>query len=389
MLNHQKIYQELLDLVEHHSPIFVFNHISFDNTYYRVFFYNYSTYAKFLLPSAMECRGITFEVKENGDFIRLSSMPMQKFFNYKENAFTQGIENHLIEVSMFKEDGSLMSSFMHDNKIYLKSKGHLFSEQANAANLVLSKKEDLEKVIRFFENKECTVNLEYTAPDNQIVLHYKEPSLTILNVRSRITGEYIPYDDLVKMESVQPFLVKNYSEYVNVSLEEFGEVIKDMENIEGFVVQVKNQWIKFKTDWYCIRHNTIDIFNPFSKKGRKNLINAVLKEETDDLKQLIEGNQFLLDIVTQVEDFVAEYLEDFKQKNPNIDRKNAFVTVNKITDDGLQVKYIMNKAFDNGEKSHFTLVEMIEQYAHGSKFKKYNDFIAQIKNPDPETYKQG
>ncbi len=64
MLNHQKIYQELLTLVEEHSPIFVMNHIPYDDTFYRVFFYNYSTYAKFLLPSALECRGITFEVTE-------------------------------------------------------------------------------------------------------------------------------------------------------------------------------------------------------------------------------------------------------------------------------------------------------------------------------------
>jgi T4 RnlA family RNA ligase len=395
MLNHQKIYQELLALVEEHSPIFVMNHIPYDDTFYRVFFYNYSTYAKFLLPSALECRGITFEVTENGDFIRLASMPMQKFFNYQENAFTQGIEDNTIDVAMFKEDGSLMSSLMHGEKIHLKSKGHLFSEQAQSANRVLAEKADLQDVIRLFENQNCTVNLEYTSPDNQIVLYYQEPSLTILNVRNRDTGEYIPYSDLKAMENVAPHLVSHYSQYEGMTLSEFADIVQGMEDIEGFVVQSNGQWIKLKTDWYCIRHNTIDVFNPFSKKGRRNLAEAVLNEETDDLKQIVESNDFLLNVIIDVENFFADYLENterllaqFKSENPNVERKDAFRIVNSMTKDGLQVRYIMNKAFSTDSEKEISLVDAIKLYIHGSKLDAYNDFISKIKNPDPEIYKE-
>ncbi len=395
MLNHQKIYQELLTLVEEHSPIFVMNHIPYDDTFYRVFFYNYSTYAKFLLPSALECRGITFEVTENGDFIRLASMPMQKFFNYQENAFTQGIEENTIDVAMFKEDGSLMSSLMHGDKIHLKSKGHLFSEQAQSANRVLASKENLQEVIRFFEGQNCTVNLEYTAPDNQIVLYYQEPSLTILNVRNRDTGEYISYNELKAMDNVAPHLVSHYSQYEGMTLSEFASVVQSMEDIEGFVIQSQGQWVKLKTDWYCIRHNTIDVFNPFSKKGRRNLAEAVLNEETDDLKQIVEGNDFLLNVIIDVENFFADYLENterllaqFKNEHPNIERKDAFKIVNQMTEDGLQVKYIMNRAFSTDVDKQVSLVDTIKQYVHGSKLKSYNDFVSRIKNPDPEVYKE-
>lgn len=240
------------------------------------------------------------------------------------------------------------------------------------------------------------MNLEYTAPDNQIVLYYQEPSLTILNVRNRDTGEYIPYKELQAMEDVEPFLVSHYHQYEGMTLEDFSSLVQSMEDIEGFVVQSSGQWIKLKTDWYRIRHNTIDIFNPFSKKGRRNLAEAVLNEETDDLKQIVEGNNFLLNVIIEVENFFADYLERterllerFKREHPDAQRKDAFPIVNELADDGLQVKYIMNRAFSTDVKKEMTLVDVVKQYVHGSKFSTYNDFIGQIKNPDPEIYKEG
>lgn len=386
--SHEKIYDALLYLVKEHSPVFTYNHIAFDENFYRVFFYNYCTYEKFMLPHALECRGITFEVDEDGNFIRLASLPMEKFFNYKENPLTMNIENEVVAVAMFKEDGSLMSSLLHKNKPYLKSKGHLFSEQAIAANCILNQDPILQSIIADFEDQEHTVNLEYTSPENQIVLPYQKSSLTILNVRNRRTGLYIPYDILYKKDIIRQYLVVNDKQHVGKTMDDFFNEIKSLENIEGYVAQVNEQFVKVKTDWYCIRHNALDTFNPFSKKGQKRLLNAIINEETDDVKQILENNKYMLDIIEASEKFFAEYLENseekaenFIQENQSLDRKDFYQKAQKtFSGDSILLNYTLKKMFNPNDPKFSSLIEQVKINVEKSKFTAFYDFISKFKN---------
>ena len=50
----------------------------------RIFSYNYAAYSDWLLPGALESRGIMFELDENDQPVRIMARPMEKFFNYAE-----------------------------------------------------------------------------------------------------------------------------------------------------------------------------------------------------------------------------------------------------------------------------------------------------------------
>ncbi len=77
---------------------------------------------------AQKFRGIMFEM--DGDTpIRIASRPMEKFFNLNENPMTMGIDISDVEYIMDKADGSLVSSYVDDGYLYLKSKTSLYSDQ--------------------------------------------------------------------------------------------------------------------------------------------------------------------------------------------------------------------------------------------------------------------
>lgn len=385
--NHESLYKQMLSLVQEHHPVFDFKDYIVDSFKVRVFNYNLTPYAMFTLPASLECRGISFVIDENDNFVKLISAPMQKFFNYKENPFTQGIEKHKIAYVMDKRDGSLMSSYQLDS-VRLKSKGAFYSDQAIAANEILysEKYSELLTFISEQESLDRTVNIEYTAPNNQIVLFYKEAELKILNVRSRLTGEYV---DLSTLNCPQQFIVDFKTEFHGLTVEEMFQQIQGLEDIEGFVVVTENGlWVKFKTDWYCQRHNSVDVFSPTGKKGRKALITCVLDEQSDDVKQLLNGNQRMIDIIDDVSNFVANYLEktqvvvsDFVQQNQDLSRKDYALKALALKDtfDNVALDCILKRVGDLD-----TIRNAIVKSVNSSNFNLYNEYMKKYSQQQSE-----
>lgn len=377
----------MLSLVQEHHPVFDFKDYIVDSFKVRVFNYNLTPYAMFTLPASLECRGISFVIDENDNFVKLISAPMQKFFNYKENPFTQGIEKHKIAYVMDKRDGSLMSSYQLDS-VRLKSKGAFYSDQAIAANEILYS-EKYSELLTFISEQEAldrTVNIEYTAPSNQIVLFYKEAELKVLNVRCRLTGEYI---DLSTLNYPQQFIVDFKTEFHGLTVEEMFQKIQGLEDIEGFVVVTENGlWVKFKTDWYCQRHNSVDVFSPTGKKGRKALITCVLDEQSDDVKQLLNGNQRMIDTIDDVSNFVANYLEktqvvvsDFVQQNQDLSRKDYALKALALKDtfDNVALDCILKRVGDLD-----TIRNAIVKSVNSSNFNLYNEYMKKYSQQQSE-----
>ena len=67
--------------------------------YYRIFSYHFTNKESWLLPSALEARGIMFETTDSGEFIRIASRPMQKFFNRGESIRINKSNEDLLEVA--------------------------------------------------------------------------------------------------------------------------------------------------------------------------------------------------------------------------------------------------------------------------------------------------
>lgn len=63
-----------------------------------------------------------FELDENDNPTRIACRPPAKFFNYKENPFTENIESSEVQYLFKKEDGSLISTFLDKGELFVKSK---------------------------------------------------------------------------------------------------------------------------------------------------------------------------------------------------------------------------------------------------------------------------
>lgn len=321
MLNEfgRELFQNLSSLVENNEA-FYFQDFKLDDSVYRIYNYRLASYSDFMLPGALEARGIMFEM-EGEEPLRLASMPMHKFFNLHENPLTSNVNLDSVESIEVKSDGSLISSFIHNGKLRLKSKGSLFSEQAVDALEWLKKNKELYDFVEGTTQYDITVNMEWVSPKNRIVLGYMEPKLIILNFRDLNDGSYIPVSS--------EFIKQNMSPDVDLggkSYKEFVESIPQMtEDIEGFVVKTKSGlWFKVKTDKYVSLHHAKDsVTNP------RRLFEVILDEGIDDLKSMFYEDKLLLKQIDEMEEKVSfiynniiQTVESFFSENKHLSRKD-------------------------------------------------------------------
>lgn len=336
-----ELWFNLMNLVNTNES-FYFVDKKLDDVWYRCFSYRLANYSDFLNPDALECRGHLFEIAKSqyeNDLsvipIRLACWPIQKFFNLNENPMTMNLDLDNINTIASKADGSLISTFLHNNELRLKSKTSLESEQALDAMEWLN----LEQNIKFKEELyiltklNFTINLEWCSRKNQIVLGYDTPKLIILNVRDNENGKYVhKYLRYIK-ENGHELLLCSYQEICNnwVIYEQpedpknFILNVVNMKNIEGFVVKLTNGLMfKVKTDWYCDRHKAKDSIN-----NQRQLFEAVINEVTDDLRQLFVNDSYALMKITEMEEHVKNIftktihiVENFYNTNKHLNRKD-------------------------------------------------------------------
>lgn len=314
----QSLYRDLL-LLTKKNEAFYFQDFQLDKKTYRIFNYRLASYTDFLEPSAIECRGVMFEV-QNDEAICLAALPMEKFFNLNENPLTTNLNlSEVVEIEE-KADGSLMSTYIHNGELRLKSKGSIFSQQALAAMEWLSKKPDFKKKLTDITNLGFTVNLEWCSPEHRIVLGYTEPSLKILNVRNRYNGEYTydwKYSNECSMYAVQSVKVDDPAAFV--------ASISSMENIEGYVIRLKSgQRVKIKTNWYLSLHRAKDDIN-----NPRRLFETILDEGIDDLRSMFYTDDHVIKQIDQMQtkidhiyNHMVSLVENFYNENKHLDRKS-------------------------------------------------------------------
>ena len=335
-----EIYSELMTLVDT-SEAFFFKDVILQGAVFRIFNYRLCSYSDFLLPSALECRGIMFEIHGDGTVIDIASRPMEKFFNYKENPFTENVDFSTVAHAMIKEDGSLISTYRHQNELKLKTKGSLESDQAIAAMKWIA--QDAHKLLHgesyVLSLQGYTVNFEWTSPDNRIVLGYEEDGLVILNIRNNFTGEYIPpelYPPVMKK-----YTVRDELEHIH-DIESYVDQIPQINGIEGYVLKLEDgQMIKIKTDWYLARHRAKDSINT-----PKNLFKAIVGEEIDDIIVMFEEDAIAMKIITDMIDLVKpKYnhmiatVELYHEANSHLTRKDYAIKAQGLND-GLMGLYM-------------------------------------------------
>lgn len=293
MTNMFNLYENLMELTATNEAFYFVDHV-YNGRTYRIFTYRLASYSDFLLPGALECRGHTFllppepvygEALDMNGYAQimpnLVSLPMEKFFNVGENPMTMDLDWSAVVSVDDKLDGSLISTVFVDSeesKFILKSKASLSSQQARDATALLNtpKYAGFKNTLSALVQSGFTVNMEYTAPDNQIVLNYSQPALRVLNVRRLSNGEYLNPNGLFLME--HRAVSRNFGTVTEQTIED----IRKMTGIEGYILTFSNGLrAKLKTDWYCNLHLQKEhVTNP------RRLFESVINEQSDDLKAL-------------------------------------------------------------------------------------------------------
>lgn len=321
-MNFVDLYNNLMALTEQSEAFYYVDQVK-NGHLYRIFNYRLASYTDFLAPSALECRGVMFEIDENGTLRRLASLPMAKFFNYRENPFTMDADLSTAVEVFDKADGSLISTYIMDGEIHVKSKTSLYSDQAVAAHRLLQSNQKFIGEVYFLELAGYTVNMEYVAPDNRIVIGYDEPKLIILNARCRRTGRYATHEYLMSAFGADN-VVKRYEFKDRSAMVDFLERLPSMTGIEGVVVRLADGLeMKIKTEAYLTAHRAKDSIN-----SDRRLFEAVLDEATDDLRSLFFEDEQALQRIAEMEEKVdqiynhfVDTVERFYQRNKDLTRK--------------------------------------------------------------------
>ncbi len=327
-------YDLLIQLTETDSEFF-YAEQTLDNKVYHIFNYRLASYESFMNPKvadsyiALSARGIMFDVtdKEN---IKIVSRPMNKFFNIEQGEVDRS--NMKLVGYMDKLDGSLISTYLHNGELKLKTKGSIKSEQAIAAMewLDLPENSEMKNFLKFHtEKNNLTVNMEWTAPDNQIVLFYPEASLRILNMVNNKNGKILTAENIDKENLVNKDIFVKSHKIPNMSLDNIIESIRNEQGNEGYILEFSDSegnshLVKVKNIWYVNLHQIKSNLNTTSK-----IIETIIDETSDDVRVLFAEDKHFLDNITRLENVVSPRIsrieadvEKFYSDNKELSRKD-------------------------------------------------------------------
>lgn len=218
-----------------------------------LYLYNYSpkcTYDNLWDDYTKMCRGLITDVEGN-----VLALPFPKFFNHGDPKGFEPLPDDRAEITL-KYDGSLGISYPIGNgKTRWATRGTFTSEQAEVANDIWINKYPNVSVPDGY-----TLLCEIIHPLTRVVVQYDFYDLVILGARNYHTGEYMPYDELVK------WCIKNK---LKITPRFFGTV-NDCLNLvlsfdsqeEGFVLDYHGQRVKVKGPEYVAIHRLLQGFSP-------------------------------------------------------------------------------------------------------------------------------
>lgn len=347
----EELYRQLCKLVDDFDAFYYKDFPADDpQKMYRIFNYRLASYSEFCQLGALEARGSMFLVYRDGTFDDIVCRPQQKFFNLNENPFTMDLPLDKLAHVMVKEDGSLMSTYIHTNgELRLKSKGSTGSEQCNDAMKWLKTQPALQADLKFLASRDFTVNLEWVAPFNRIVVGYQEPKLIGLNIIDNDTGH------MFDSELIEELGLAGLSEFWVEDFQYEGSLIDAIENLtgaEGVVASTTTGvTFKLKCPWYLALHKNKDNVN-----NTRALIELILTEKIDDLKTLFADDKAVIDKINAYEKHVGSVynrachvVESFHNTNDDLERKDYAIAAQKFHKDwlfGVQMSRYLGKDWE-------------------------------------------
>jgi RNA ligase len=246
-----------------------------------------------------ECRGIIFDAEG-----QILSRPFHKFFNVGERAETQVSE---IDVRnphwrLEKVDGSMVRPlFSKENNGFRLATKMGITDVAMKAEVFLAQHPKYFKLFRFLHEAGETPLFEWIAPNNRIVIDYKEPNLILLAVRENISGLYMSFDVLMQLGGRFEIPVVPFYDPVS-DLDAFLTTVREERGREGYVIRfASGHMLKVKATEYLLMHKSKDIVS-----SERKLIELILSEKIDDIKPTLFKED--LERVNAIETKVADGL---------------------------------------------------------------------------------
>ena len=340
--------EEAMEVVENNES-FYYKDEEFDGEKFRIFNYRLASFSDFNEDlKRLEMRGLCFNLETKERWLGL-----HKFFNFNENPLT--IDKDLdkpwkdddkLEVTE-KLDGSLIIPiFSSKGNFRLRTKGSFYSDQAEMANKFIKENTNYKDFIKFLEQSNYIPFFELIGWRNQIVVNYDEEyELRLIQIRNKITGEYLSYDEIVN-------IVKNFNKNSNIkitkkynyTLDKLRQLQETEKGIEGWIVRNFNQpfetsFRKNKTREYFTLHK---LLSP-SELVENKLIEHIINETIDDILSNLKGekHKVISDLTHKVSHFYnhtyKECLNLFNEKQ-NTERKDFAMKYNKYPYFGVVMK---------------------------------------------------
>ena len=243
---------------------------------YTVINYNVMMADTFDCPIRRECRGIIFDTA-TGEIIR---RPFHKFFNVNEREETQA---HVVDLSrqhaiLEKLDGSMIAPFMVNGQMIWGTKMGA-TEVAAPVEEFVRNNPDYVILANGLLPAGLTPIFEWCSRKQRIVLDYREDRLVLTAIRNMKTGSYESHETLMDFGEVFGIpVVRAYEP--ETDMKEFIETVRDMEDVEGFVVRFADgNMLKLKCDWYVQIHKAKEKI-----LQDRNIVELILDQKLDDVK---------------------------------------------------------------------------------------------------------
>ncbi len=198
-----------------------------------------------------ECRGIVLNVDDDYEIV---ARPFDKFFNYGES-YAAEIDWDSAVVQE-KLDGTLIILYHYAGEWNVATKGSLsatdFQDRVWA---IMPNFVDLSSL-----DPDYTYMLEFTSPDNRIIVEYSRPELTLIGIRHTREGHELDLDS-----HLAEAFYKIAQSYPLQTVEQIKEASRNLDALknEGFVVVDKyHQRVKIKSPRYVELHRLKDVGSP-------------------------------------------------------------------------------------------------------------------------------
>lgn len=378
-LNISVLYADLMNLIADPKSGFRSRKYPLPNgNFAEVIDYTLSSFQYFKKPGGMLGRGIMFEVSPDGEVVRILSRPMKKFFSYQECPDTMKLDMDVSKIRRItdKADGSLMSTWMYDGELRVKSKGSIQSaevrgtmalleselpaplKQSNAAmrqilglapvmdfDYLAYTYRDLAATLKTITEQGYTVDLEYLSKDVPVVIQYAEDELRVLSINDNASEQeftpeailhagLISYDDYFVLKAFQAY--SYYDETGQASpardklqamgFDAFLQAISDINGIEGVIIELYDgqsaSRVKFKTKKYLTHTKALTSLSYDSRFPERVYIlrepfavfAAIVEGYADDLVHAVRDCAPLANVVRKMQaDLTPVYNEMFNQ----------------------------------------------------------------------------